>query len=1648
MDFFGGLAKNIGNFFNGIFGNDDEEEKKRRQREQQKAQQQKKPARNSAEQFQQTQFGSAATPKVTQPNPTLQPQSKPQTPNTRDFARLDDVMTSKPQQVKAVGQTYTKQADGSYTNSAGQRRTAEQVRRFMQLDKEEKDTQDKIKRDELIGNITQPFSAAKEVVVEPIARVPETVVRSGAQLIDPQGNYDATANTGLRRFLYGDEAVKTYQTQGKEADEMIKELSNGNVDIPAPLLAIGLAGLDIGGVGIAAAGKNVAKGAIEKGIVNSTREALGKRSFDEVVKETSKNIVKKLEDDSGKKIPEDQAERITQKVADQLNNHTEIKQLVDEPNLNIGTKSAPAPNAPKSREDVANSYKDIYNTITQDPNLAPETKVNLIEEAKARHAELLKQIDDSAVSQEKLVNDVAQADAAKQADLQQQVEQTQQPVAPAEGTVVTPQDAPTTDAGVSDAAYRDMQDARQSKYDQGTIKTAYDATKREVIDPRSVQQKLDNQEYKRLKQEGLLPKGQRELAGKQSLVQLRGRIENPGRAAEVRDNVKYQVGDNQYSLNDIIRFYGKDDKQKARDFEQYRLYKDELERIYRGADNTIGVNPKEMAAYVQGYERANPLAQEHNAVLRAVSLDALQNKVDARIDDPGLLEAAKNFDYYNPRQALDPENLKRPYVAGGVRSGAKKTQLRSETAGGEVRSPLSLFKQRSMETERALAQQDYDMLIRDMARNGKDGFREVVNADTAVAHRQAIRNMRDLSESIKQLQAVGKTARKDAKAQKQVDAAKSDAITLVKDYLRNQATDEKGLKFADKIKDKEALDLFNFMTESGEVNGKRLLNKISKDSGIEADRIKEFATGVQQEIRDAKNFRTDEFNNMLETTQNLERGTQTITYRLDGETGKVEIPADLAEELSKANEAMTLSPLEKGVQGVAAAQKATWTGALSPVFKAYNVLVKNPLLMYRNADGLSGVDPRNLGAALGDLFNTPKMATFKDEMVKRGASYENALQTRNLMSTTADDIAARAGLIEFFNRNPVSTLQDVWKGISTILAKPDNMQRTAVMYGAYKRAKRLGATEEQALDQASQAAAKVFGDFDRVSRLARNAEAILPYSGAIQAGARSLGRATKVKPLETAIKDATFLATAGGFAAYSMQNNDQYYQDMIDAGKEYELDTNWTIVLPGATRNEDGTWNGVVKIPLTPDLRPYNRAVWRSVYETTHDGQVNPALLAGELFNEFTGDISNSIYDQSKTDSGNNPLNGFMSGSPAGNLVKVAAGVDPNTGKPLADEFTASKARTDQMNDYTSSGAKAVSTATGGVVTPLQVDAYLNQLGNTGDLLQGDRGEQKSDPWGAFFNFKKPITPGKGMSEKSKSGKQFYQDLDVVKGTIDDEKTFKEFEALHSKGAEGEKKNLLTSAQKASQFMSYTGDGAFTTTPLFEAERKLDAIKRARGEAGNPIFDLAPQELQKVLTYRQGKIYNSAKQNYTKNGEGAFQSLGLDSKWYSDFQDAESAYYKSIFGGNDSEQVSFSGKKIPQLTPEQQATQDQYFALRDAGNDGGARALLNANQWMKDYWAEKNDFSNEERKALGFNQVEDQYSSGKGGYGYGGGGDYVDSENALNRILNEGGDFSRLNDLTESEKEIVLNLQKLFAPRRGGRASVTIGGRASGNPRQ
>lgn len=1195
--------------------------------------------------------------------------------------------------------------------------------------------------------------------------------------------------------------------------------------------------------------------------------------------------------------------------------------------------------------------------------------------------------------------------------------------------------------------------------------------------------------------------------GDNSITSIMRRLLNPEKAIEERLKQKVITPNgNTGSVWEIIKKYGKADKPKAKDFANYRMFKDELWRTSQegGQAPSLRIDPAEMARYVAEYEAAHPDAIVDNSVLRHFALQNLKERADAGIDSQAIFEASSRNPFYSPRTRASSNNKDLMMShSGGFTTTSRSTAART---GADVAvSPLDLYRLDARNTEVGVLKNKLGGNFYGRAESGNKGFETDIDPNVAVAHREARNTFQTTREQLLELRDLRDSLKGDRKMSKveletaatKVKALEDRAVESMKNALNKAKGKEndilsdvanrdpryaaelatvKGQKFPgltpkearEQIKfdikeldakypdpnittRKELLDLAESL-DSGRFsaaqladNATNLRNRIP-DLQERLDGLTGMQNQARQDVNDAADAASQAWKDVVDTTQNATDFSGNVwTFKVDGEVGRGTAPAELAAEMSRlfefAKPGSKSNLLLRGMQTIGSVTKAFWTGPFAPVWQTLNV-AKNFGLMVHNGHWLEAFGPNSIrGFVEGLVPISARTKQFISNMKSAGASYENLTQSAASRRLTADDIAARANIGTFLLRNPVNTFKDFYHMVSSAFTHVANAQRNAIAYQTYTRAVKNGVDPSTATHMAVDQINQIFGDLQRVSELAQAMEPLIPYSGATQSGIRSLVLKAKTNPAEFAVKQASIVAAGVAFTLYSMNNANQYYKDQIEKGYTTELDNNFIIVLPGAAQDADGNWSNVVKIPITPDFRPLNRATWRSAYSIANGQGIDGGLVAGELFNEFTGDMSNSVYDKQVADKAGTPVAGLFTGSPAVNTGKILTGTNPSTGTPLSDSDMALRDRTDQSYDSTSTAAKDFSKMTNGFVTPIQADKLLGQLGGTGKAIKN--GDSEEPLLNKFFNIQSAVYGGSGQTEKQRDSKQYFDDLLTVAKSIDpsDKATLKAFQALHSKKSDKEKENMLNSATKSSQFMQYSGDGTFQTTALYNAEKALDDLQRQQGKTGNPMFDLPAQELQKVLMYRSLKAANSAGQNYSKGGESAFTALGLDDKWYQDYRDAESAYYKSLnLPGDDGTRKSFSGKQKVELSDAQKALQSQYFALPAKSNE--RRAFLAANPWMKDYWASDNEFTDQERKALGFDSL-----NGDGVYDGNTGDKYGNNNgiNAFGQLSNFSADVSRFDPIkAKASPNTVALFKKLMAGKGGGKSKPTLGASASG----
>lgn len=756
------------------------------------------------------------------------------------------------------------------------------------------------------------------------------------------------------------------------------------------------------------------------------------------------------------------------------------------------------------------------------------------------------------------------------------------------------------------------------------------------------------------------------------------------------------------------------------------------------------------------------------------------------------------------------------------------------------------------------------------------------------------------------------------------------------------------------------------MTMSGNVRGSNTKRTIeSRKSGAQDidysfQAMLDSLTGSQKKVFENRLF-NEAYYRAGNGTIDMRRGTPVKGMegaQLKGFVGNQRRALDLGENASRA-----LSKLDDAsrsrfnsflYQAPAGVAKLVYTGLLNPVFHVVQ-LVKNPLVMIHNG-GIRTLDPR---ALIHGFTGAIGKGTFGEaNLTKYGANQiKGFTQTADNRKVQADMLALNkkspAQVAEFVKDHPMTTLKEFTHFADRLFAISDRTFRSIMAAAEHNRVKGK-VSKEAAMEAAARAYNEGMGNFNRVTAAARGLEPILLYSGATQAGARAFVRSYRDRPLETLAIDAAFIGGVGALINETLDSDkgEQFYTDMKKSGKTYALDDNIVIVPPTATRDEKtGEWKGVFKIPLAPDFRPLNRAIRKE--------RMGEGWHIEDVAGHFTGDSLKSTVEIPK----NNPTI---------SAVSVAMNRDPRYGNQIDSEFQKQTlAPKDRVNDNTTDFAKSVGQITG--LSPQKVDKWLDNAGLAGDVLQNKKGSLQAT---VLDSFQRQF--GKGLKGESK-GTKFYNNLETASKSLKSEDDWVAFKLLHTKNND---KTVDDPAAKAAMLLAKPN--------VLEAERRLDALARKRGEAGNPFYDLTPEQQNAVLRYRSNKAMNAAKQNYTKNGMSLYEALGLDNKWYQDFRNKENDFYKKIGKGDGGEKAAstYSGKPY-EKNDAMEKLQEEFFALPTGdGPRGGNKsraAFMNAHPELKEYWAKKDDMTNAERLALGLKIEDDSSSSSSssnGGYSY------------------------------------------------------------------
>ena len=716
------------------------------------------------------------------------------------------------------------------------------------------------------------------------------------------------------------------------------------------------------------------------------------------------------------------------------------------------------------------------------------------------------------------------------------------------------------------------------------------------------------------------------------------------------------------------------------------------------------------------------------------------------------------------------------------------------------------------------------------------------------------------------------------------------------------------------------------------------------------------------------------------TPDELASSKNTMSIFRNGQKEVYEVPKDIRELVDN------ISPFQLGVLGriVAAPQRLLRAGAtgLSAPFTAANyvkdqlssaVLGKNARATHTLPNIVAGAwqASKDFGIGSNDALWNKFMRHLGDT-----TQYDFLRNVKNAKQLSREVRLGQGGRAINKGMHLVRTLED----LNTITEKATRFQN---FKGIYKKVLKETGSEAEATRQATLAAWQNSVDFSRMGHVTQALNLLIPYFNAGVQGTRLLGRRLAEAPVATSAKTIGLVGLPlAGVTLYNQSTAET--KAVYDNISDYEKENNFIIVLPGAHQLEDGSYEGVIKIPLQRGLSNLTQPIRLAIENYANK---NPQDV-GEMAKEFLGAASGPI--ETSTALG---AVGSVVPQVAKPLVQQAMNKDFFTGKPIVPDFVeqATNASGEPVSEsqkafkYTSGSARGIGGALG--VSPIRVEKFIKDTsGKVGQYAQNaidnvlaKAGIIPDEQIGGISvpqDFVRRFARAQGEYNFQKSeGAKYFDDRKAAIASLNGNERAA-FDALHPS-----KTNFLGEDifDENKRITNYTRAGVYLQFPkVFEADKAVDAAQRAKGKPGNPLYDLTKGQLTRVLL--KATLPPGAKDPELSN-------LWKED-WYQDFNTKRSAYYEQVKQSLAKEGKSLPQSDYPQTPPDLQKAMDAYSALPKGTGARSDWIRANPSLWgrMTNQWAATDAWENKERVKIGLSPIKEEASSGSG-YGYGSKGD-------------------------------------------------------------
>lgn len=551
--------------------------------------------------------------------------------------------------------------------------------------------------------------------------------------------------------------------------------------------------------------------------------------------------------------------------------------------------------------------------------------------------------------------------------------------------------------------------------------------------------------------------------------------------------------------------------------------------------------------------------------------------------------------------------------------------------------------------------------------------------------------------------------------------------------------------------------------------------------------------------------------------------------------------------------------------------------------------------------------------------------------------------------------------------NPANTVRN----LEDLISITEKSTRYQNFRGIYKKTLKETGNEDLAIQKATQAALQNSVNFSRAGSVVRVANLLIPYFNAGIQGSRNVGRSLRDRPLQTVAKSAAFVAapTIGAVLYnYSSEESKRIYENL----PENEKENNIVFVLPGAKQREDGTYEGILKIPKPQGYRELTDPLRVVAEKFAGDTDVKSI---GEMAKDMTAAFTGPVQTED--------MNKFLS-------TFVPQALKPTLQAHLnRDLYWGSETVPDYMMEGTDDPTKRAYKGTSGMarwvadqldVEPIKVEKFI--IDSTGSLgryginavdntlaAQGKIPKEQIGGRSIKDDFSRRMFEARGVEKEEKNmtdGQKYFKAVkEATTGLSPQQKTAWDSYNQSNKDFLGnelyDKSSFAKKQAKAAAYAQFPG--------LFETDKKIDAQGRQRGEPGNPLYDLNFNQAFKVV--QQKAMLPGAK-------DPELDSL-YDHAWYEEFKAKESNYYDKVFADKKDEDVD---NPYPKRSKELGDSMNHYYSLDTVQRRNWRNANPGLYDQFKQYYAAKDAWEDRERIKIGLgaiSQYKDSYSSGSGG---------------------------------------------------------------------